>query len=388
MAPLKDGVIKRGSSWSYVIRITDVNGISRPRWVGGFATRQEAADARDRARVAARRGEYVDRSRLTVEAYLLQWLDGHALEVKPGTRAGYEQVIRSYVVPHIGRMRLQAVRPSTLSTLYRQLLESGGKGGQGLSARTVEYTHAVLRKALTDAVRSEQILTSNPAERAKRPRKQYAGVREVWGADQLRLFLEAAEGHRLFAYFRLAAYTGARRGELLNLRWSDVRLEGQPVIWIRSSVRIIDGARVEGTPKGGRQRTVSLDAGTVEILGRHREQQLVDRERAAGSWVEEGHVFRMEIGSPIHTDTPYAVMRKVLLAYNEAHPEEPLPVLRLHDLRHVHATLLLKAGVPVHVVAARLGHADPAITLRVYAHVLQDQADEVADVFARAVEGL
>ena len=163
MASLRDGVIKRGATWSYVIRVTDANGFSRPRWVGGFSTEETAKAARDAARVAARRGEYVDRNRITVEAYLLYWLGARALEVKPSTRAGYEHLIRSYVLPHIGRMKLQAVRPSTLSGLYRTLLESGGRRGQPLSTRSVEYVHAVLRKALNDAVRSEQILPSNPS---------------------------------------------------------------------------------------------------------------------------------------------------------------------------------------------------------------------------------
>ncbi len=98
-------------------------------------------------------------------------------------------------------------------------------------------------------------------------------------------------------------------------------------------------------------------------------------------------MFRKEIGSPVHPSTVTALMRSMLAGYNERHPEARLPVVRLHDLRHTHATLLLRAGVPVHVVASRLGHADPAITLRVYAHVLGDQAAEVADVFAKAVEG-
>jgi integrase len=95
----------------------------------------------------------------------------------------------------------------------------------------------------------------------------------------------------------------------------------------------------------------------------------------------------MQIGAPLFPDTPTALMAKLLRKHNAEHREDPLPVMRLHDLRHVHATLLLKAGVPVHVVAARLGHADPAITLSVYAHVLRDQASEVADVFARLLEG-
>jgi len=86
MGQLRDGVIKRGHSWSYVIRVTDAAGISKPRWVGGFATEASAKAARDTARVAARRGQYVDRSRITVSAYLTDWLDAHALEVKPKTQ--------------------------------------------------------------------------------------------------------------------------------------------------------------------------------------------------------------------------------------------------------------------------------------------------------------
>lgn len=93
----------------------------------------------------------------------------------------------------------------------------------------------------------------------------------------------------------------------------------------------------------------------------------------------------MEIGAPLFPDIPTALMVKLVRLHNDAHPEEPLPAIRLHDLRHVHATLLLKAGVPVHGVSARLGHADSAITLRVYAHVLSDQASGAADAFAHAM---
>ncbi|HET8601788.1 MAG TPA: site-specific integrase, partial [Segeticoccus sp.] len=297
---------------------------------------------------------------------------------------------RAYVLPHIGRQRLQAIRPATLSTLYRTLLASGGRDGRPLSVRTVEYVHAVLRKAFHDAVVSDQILGSNPAERAKRPRKQGSVKRrDVWSAEQLRSFLVTASEHRLSAFYRLAAYTGARRGELLNLTWNDVVLEARTVR-IRGSVGIVDGKRVEGTTKGGRERVVSIDAGTAEILGQHLERQQADEERAGGSWVTGDWVFRMEIGAPLFPDTVTALMAKLVRQHNQEAKEKgrpELPPMRLHDLRHVHATLLLRAGVPAHVVASRLGHADPAITLRVYAHVLEDQASEVAQVFAKVMEG-
>ena len=198
MAKLRDGVIKRGNSWSYVVRVADPrSGVSRPRWVGGFATEAAAKSARDEARRKARRGEYVDRSSITVAEYLSQWLAAHSLETKPKTLAGYRWLINRYVVPRLGAMRLQAVRPNDVSALYRELLDGGGRNGRPLSNRTVDAVHRVLRKALNDAVTSEQVLESNPAVRAKRPRSARVELDELWTPAQLGRFLEFAKSHRM-----------------------------------------------------------------------------------------------------------------------------------------------------------------------------------------------
>jgi integrase len=388
MGTLRDGVMKRGKTWSYVIRVVNPDsGLSHPKWVGGFADEASAKGARDEARVAARRGEYVDRNAITVEAYLADWLAAHSLEVKPKTYEDYRSLVARYVAPRIGRMSLQAVRPVTLSALYQTLLKEGGKDGRPLSARTVSYVHAVLRKAFNDAVHTDQLIASNPAATAKRPRTTAIHVvKDVWDGPQLVRFLDAVATHRLYPLFHLAAYTGARRGELLYLRWDDVHLDGHdPFVRIRGSATIVAGHRVEGTTKSGRVRTVGLDAGTVSTLRAHAERQAKEREFVDQSWHETGHVFRMEIGTPLSPDIGGVVMRQTVRDLNDVDGAALLPAMRFHDLRHIHATLLLKGGVPVHVVAARLGHADPAITLRVYAHVLRDQASEVAQTFAEQV---
>ncbi|TDE26453.1 tyrosine-type recombinase/integrase [Actinomadura sp. 6K520] len=380
--------MKRGNTWYYVIRVTDPEtGISKPKWVGGHRTEDDAKEARDEARVKARRGEYIDRNAITVAEYLDEWLDAHAVEIKPKTLADYRHLIERHVKPNIGGLRLQGVRPGQITKLYRDLVTTGGRRGTGLSPRTVGHVHSVLRKAFGDAVRVDELIPSNPTERAKRPRLHRGEPGKVWTTAQLRAFLDVAKGHRLFAFYRLAAYSGARRGELLNLRWRDVDLDGAS-IQIKGSASFIAGERIEGTTKSGRSRVVSLDPGTVDVLRAHRKRQAADKLKVGESWkgTEDGYVFTTGWGEPVHPDTVSSLMAALIKEHNGGEDVEPLPHARLHDLRHVHATTLLLAGVPVHVVAARLGHADPAITLRVYAHVVNEQLAEAATIFAGRVD--
>ncbi|GAA2607714.1 site-specific integrase [Actinomadura fulvescens] len=386
---LRDGVMKRGKTWYYVIRVTDPEtGLSKPKWVGGFADEDEAKEARDEARVKARRGEYIDRNAITVAEYLDQWIESHAVEIRPRTLAGYRTMIRLYIKPHIGGLRLQAVRPARITKLYRDLLTSGGEDGKPLGISTVTRTHAILRKAFGDAVLVDELIPSNPVERAKRPKAALGELGRVWSTDQLRTFLAAARRHRLFAFYHLAAYTGARRGELLNLRWSNVDLDGKRIT-ITGSTGVVAGERIEGATKSGRSRVVTIDDETVAVLKEHRKAQAADKLLVGAKWRggSDGYVFATGWGKPIHPDSVGWLMTKTIRAYNEPkegpRPAEALPHARVHDLRHIHATTLLLAGVPVHVVAARLGHADPAITLRVYAHVVRSAEVAAAEVFAK-----
>jgi integrase len=391
---LRDGVMKRGNTWSYVIRVKDPEtGISKPKWVGGFASEEEAKAARDEGRVKARHGEYIDRNRISVTAYLDDWIDAHAMEIKPRTLADYRACIRLYVTPRIGQMPIQAVRPSTITKLYRDLLTRGGHDGTPLAVATVTHLHAVLRKAFRDAVIVGELIGSNPAERAKRPRAQANEPGTAWTIAQFRAFLAAASQHRLFSFFHVAAYTGARRGELLNLRWTDIDFDAKKIT-ITGSTAVIGGERVNGTTKSGRARVVSIDDETVAVLRQRKTDQTAEQLKAGDSWrgTKDGYVFTTSWGEPIYPDTVTSLMTKLIRAHNEPDqgplPEDQLPHARLHDLRHLHATTLLLSGVPVHVVAARLGHADPAITLRVYAHVIRSAEAAAADIFAQAVKAV
>lgn len=308
MPRLRDGVIKRGGSWSYVIRVPDhATGASKPKWVGGFETEEDAKAARDEARVRARRGEYVNRSVSTVADYLATWVEAHASTVKPKTLAGYRHDIDHYIVPRKGRMRLQALRPAVISKLYRELAEHGGHDGRPFSAWTISYVHRTLRKALADAMHVDQLLAANPADRAKRPRNRDVEPGRVWSADQLDVFLSAARPHRLFAFYRLAAYTGARRGELLYLRWHAVDLDTAEITF-SGLTAVVRGQRIEGTTKGGRSRVVSIDRETAAILREHLDRQAQDQLTAGSAWTDNGDlVFASRWGEALYPDTVTAL---------------------------------------------------------------------------------
>jgi integrase len=147
--------------------------------------------------------------------------------------------------------------------------------------------------------------------RAKRPRKDPVEVSPVWGPAELRRFLDQAKNHRLFAFFHLAAFTGARRGELLNLAWSDVDLEGRSVR-IRGSASVVEGRRIVGTTKGGRSRMLSIDASTGRVLQAHRARQAEERLVIESDWPESDLVFRTAFGEPVFPDTPSQLLPKLI----------------------------------------------------------------------------
>ncbi|MFD1541559.1 tyrosine-type recombinase/integrase [Nonomuraea guangzhouensis] len=147
----------------------------------------------------------------------------------------------------------------------------------------------------------------------------------------------------------------------------------------------IDGERIEGT-KSGRKRIVSIDEQTAQVLRNQRKMQAEDKLKVGPEWRgASAYVFTTGWGEPIHPDTVSSLFPILIKRHNAHHLKNPLPHARLHDLRHIHATTLLLAGVPVHVVAARLGHADPSITLRVYAHVIRAAETSAADIYAQAI---
>lgn len=356
-----------------------------------FLTRKAAADYLGDVNSEIRRGTHVVPSRVTTGEWLDLWLS--SLRLAPSTVASYRKNVRLHIRPALGTVPLAKLTGTRISAHYRDLESSGRQDhekGTGLSARTVRYVHTILKSALREAV-SQGLLAANPAEKAKPPAAREAKAPEIhpWTADELKTFLGWAEGQDRpdFASWHLLAFTGMRRGEMLALRWRDVDFE-QSRVSVRRSVGIVrnvgEGAEiVEGATKTGRDRVVDLDPSTLEVLKRHR---LARAGLALQLSRPDALVFGDLNGVHQHPER-YSRRFAEQLARCNRDRDPLLPQVRVHDLRHTHATLLLKAGIPVKVVSERLGHATVTITMETYQHVMPGMQQDAAAKFAAIVGG-
>lgn len=353
----------------------------------GFLTRREAAEALRKELAAVDKGTHVAPSRITVEEHMNTWLA--ALRKEPSTIESYRRNVRLHVTPYIGDVKLTALTGLRLSALYRTLEASGRRDsrGGGLGPRTVRYVHTIIHAAL-EAALEENLLTANPASRAKPPTPKQARAPEMrtWTAEELAAFLAWAQVHRpaLYPLWLLLAMTGMRRGEVVGLRWGDIDFTARTMA-IRRSVVLIK-TRGEGEhlilkpPKSGRARVVDLDERTLRALQTHR-SELADVSLALAH--ADAFVFGRLTGDALHPERlsrtfnehQWSAVRRYGLV---------LPEIRLHDLRHTHATLYLTAGIHPKIVSERLGHANVSITLDVYSHAVptlqREAASQVADL--------
>jgi integrase len=224
-----------------------------------------------------------------------QWLETQVAQVRESTMRSYRQSTKLYVVPFLGAIKLQRLRPSEITSWAAKLNE-------GRRPKTVRIIFGVLRKALADAV-DDELIESNPALRAKLPRPESDRELEVWDPHQLRRYLELMTAHRLAAAYRLCATTGMRRGEVLGLRWSDINLDAG---WldVRQTATVVGYAVVLGEPKTARsRRRISLGPTTVAALRGWRADQLRERLAVGPRYTESGLVFTKPDGSHVHPDS-------------------------------------------------------------------------------------
>jgi len=314
-------------------------------------------------------GALVEPTRMSVNEYLDHWLTTMAPPtLRESTYRQYVAYLKRYVRPKLGSRRVAGLDPLALQELY------AGMQARGLSPRTVRYTHEIVRTALLQAVKW-RMLPQSPTAGVRLPQHRRVEIRALT-PDEAHAFVTAAEADKHGTLFALALATGMRPGEYLGLRWGDVDLKA-------GTVRVVRALDTKPGPSWPRftepktphsRRMIPLPRTVTQSLQEHRDRQRFAREAAGPGWQDYDLVFTDERGAPLLIRTLVKNHFKRILKRAE------LPdTVRLYDLRHSCATLLLGAGENIKVVSERLGHASVRITLDRYAHVLPDMQARAAE---------
>jgi integrase len=344
-------------------------------------TKREAAAELVRLIAQTDSGSYIDPIKVTVAEFLNRWdRDWASLNISPKTIERHRQAIRLHIVPHIGGLHVQKLRPADLAALYAKLAREGAQDGGPLSAATIRYAHAVLHRALGHAA-GWGVVATNVAALAEPP-SLIADSEEVaiLTTEQIDAILKHLEGRTLRPIVSFMIGTGCRRGEVLALRWQDVDLDRGTVRIERSIEQTKAGLRIKPPKTKHGRRNVSISPWLVAELRAHRARQQ-ERRFALG-------IGRAPDDSPVFARWDGNIRAPHWLSQKFAEAMRELRIgVHLHALRHTHVSQLIAAGLDVLTISRRIGHASSAITLDVYGHLFMNTDARAAEIIEAAFGG-
>jgi integrase len=313
-------------------------------------------------------------ARLTLGAFLDNWLVTKKPEIEHSYWVRCEAYIRLYIKPALGRTPLVKLTAQQLSQLYADRLDDGA------AANTVRHLHATIHAALEDALRLD-LVARNVSDLVRPPKAPHLEMK-TYTPEQASQLLEAASGNRLETFYVLMLTSGCRLGELLGLRWHALDLE-RGEMQVTSAMKDVQGHRWSGQPKTPHsRRTIPLTPLAIASLKRHRVRQAEEKLAHDAGWNPDQFVFTTSTG------TAYSQTNWRKQQYIPMIEKARLPYIRPHDLRHTAATLLLLEGVQPLVVSEMLGHASVAFTLATYGHVQAEMRKPARDAMERLFGGV
>lgn len=340
--------------WQGSVELAWVNGKRVRKRITRPTRREVVRDLRELVR-RAEANELSAQKPPTLSAWMSTYVaEVASTRVRPSTLVSYESMINHHIVPGLGHHRIDRLRPQHIAAFYRQRSEI-------LTASSVRRLHAILRRALTVAVRWG-LIERNPVLMVDPPPMTRHEI-QPYTVEEARRFLDAVDGHRLRARWIIGVSLGLRQGETLGLRWEDVDLT-RSQLHVRRAIRLQpDGSLALVDTKTARsRRTLPMPAPVTQALHAHRQLQDAERTQALDLWQESGLVFTSAVGTAIHPRNDYRAFQQLLR-------QAGLRRIRLHDLRHTAASLLLAQEVPPRVVMEILGHSQIGVTLNTYTHV-------------------
>lgn len=370
---MRGHITKRGKdSYSIVISLgkDPATGKYRYQWVSVKGTKKDAEKRLSELLHQLDTGTFVNPGRTTLAEYLQRWLQEYTKpNLSPRGFERYESITRVHLIPRLGNIPLVQLTSEQLQKHYTLKLN------EGLSPRSIRYHHVVLHKALETAMKWG-LLARNVSDGVDVPRARQAEMR-TWDEYEVTRFLEAARDSRYYALFHTALFTGMRRSELLALQWRDIDFHQISVN--RSLHQLRDGSYVFTQPKSVKsRRTIALSPSSVLTLSEHKEDQKGIRAMLGLPLRDDDLVFATHDGKPLRPNT-------VSRAWAALAAHAGLKIIRLHDARHTHASLMLKQGVHPKIVQERLGHSSIQVTLDTYSHVAPGLQEAAAESFDRLV---
>lgn len=332
-------------------------------------TQKEVRQKMTEALNALDNGTYQPTSKLTVAAWMQEWLDTFcANKLKPYTVTSYKGIIANHINNHMGAIQIQAVKGSHVQRMYNKMIEGGA------SPKTVKNVGAVAHKAFSMAVK-QGLISVNPCDAAELPHMQQHEIKPLTDAD-IPAFLEAIEADSMCNIFALCLFAGLREGEALGLSWSAVDFEKRSItICQQLQKEKTKGGQYKIVPftKSNKPRTITPPPIAFDYLKREQKRQAENRLKAGSLWSNPNNlVFTDETGDNLKIFTFYSHFKKIAASIGR-------PDARPHDLRHTCATVAISTGSDVKSVQSMLGHATASFTLNVYAHTSEKMMLDTAD---------
>jgi integrase len=351
---MRGHIRKRGNNYTIILNLgrDPATGKRKQQWVSGGRTKREAEKRLSELLYSMDTGGFVKPTKLSVANFLEQWLEDNKHNLSPRSYERYEGIIRNHIIPGLGNISLTRLKPEHLQNHYKAELD------RGLSARTVKW--GLLSRNVADAVS---------------PPKVHNPDIQIWDEDEIKRFLESAKGSPYYDLFYVALFTGMRRSELLALRWQDVDLILSQIYVNRSMHHLKDGSYIFTEPKSDKsRRTIALPPSATLRLSEYREKLEQQYAMLGTQLTDDCLVFCHLDGRPLRPNT-------VTRAWTNLAAHAGLKVIRLHDARHTHASIMLKQGIHPKIVQERLGHSSIQITLDIYSHLAPGLQDAAAKRF-------
>lgn len=363
---------KDNNIWSVVIELNKVNGKRKQKWYTVHGDKKDAEKFLTQKLRELDTGVLIDNKNINVRQYFNYWYEQHCLnKLSPTTYESYRRNLDNYILKELGHIKLEDLQPMHLQCFYTKCSK------MGLSNKTILYFHKIIHSALRQGMKW-QFVIRNVADCVDTPKPEKYKPKFLNDKEVLAL-IKATNDTDLYIPTIIAISTGMRRGEILGLTWKNIDLENE-IIKVTQALYPTKQGLVILPPKTENSiRNVSIPLTLIDILRDYKEKQNGIRERLGKHYIDNDLVCCTVNGEAINPTTLNHKFHNILKQNN-------LPLIRFHDLRHSHASLLLKEKVQMKAISERLGHSDINITMNLYSHIYEETNKDIANTFDKFIK--